>query len=171
MTHSALETAEQPPVPDWPPTHVEERRRTIIFALVCFALGIVLTAVVGGVLTYQKDQQENRANSAVAALAQACAQVEQLGGRCANPPAGTVVPGPPGRDGRPGPPGPRGTPGPSGSPGPSGNPGPSGPPGQQGPPGDSGPPGATCPDGFHLQLIVVRIANGKPVTILACLQD
>jgi len=155
--------------PTLAPDHTRQRQRSITFALICFAVGLVASAVIGAALTSQKKEETNRADSAVAALTQACAQVERLGGRCVTPPSAiqggpvpTVVPGPPGRDGHPGPAGLPGLPGPSGSPGPTG---------PQGPQGDTGPPGTSCPDGFHLQLITVRIADGKPVAILACLRD
>jgi hypothetical protein len=166
-------TVEQPAVRAT--DHVRERQRWIFWALAIFVLGALLAGGIVAatvVVANQKREETNRADSAVAALTQACAQVERLGGRCVTPPsaiqggtAPTVIPGPPGRDGHPGP---AGLPG---SPGPSGSSGPSGPPGPQGPQGDTGSSGMTCPSGFHLQLITVRIANGKPVAILACLRD
>lgn len=152
------------------------KRRDIVLAVMLVAISVITTLVIGAVINRQRQFETNRADNAIAALAQACAQVERLGGHCVTGPAqiqGDT--GPAGEQGPPGPPGIDGEQGPPGPPGPDGSPGPSGvagPRGEQGPPGNDGAPGPTCPAGFHLQLLTVRLANGgDSIQVLACVRN
>ena len=148
------------------------RRRDIFLAIMLVAVGVVSTMIVGVEVNRQREYETNRADNAIAALAQACAQVEHLGGHCAvgpgqiqgdRGPAGEMgPPGPPGIDGDQGPPGPEG------SPGPSGPAGPAGPQGPEGPQGPAGPPGPSCPAGWHQAQVRVP---GWPTLILGCIPD
>jgi len=150
------------------------RRRDIFLAIMLVAIGVVSTVIVGVEVNRQRTYETNRADNAIAALAQACAQVVRLGGHCAvgpeqiqgdQGPAGEQgPPGPPGIDGDQGPPGPEGSPGPAG---PSGPAGPAGPQGPEGPRGPAGPPGPTCPNGWHQEQFLVMIkADHWQLTVL-----
>lgn len=146
-------------------------------------------------LTNRADAEQNRANSAVTALEQACQQVRQLGGTCVVDPAslrgdtGPAGPqgipgseGAPGRDGSDGVDGSPGAPGPEGKQGPTGDRGetgeqgaagpvgPIGPQGPQGPAGEAGPAGPECPTGFHAETLTIATLQG-PQDIAACVAD
>lgn len=137
------------------------------------AVGVISTAIIGTTVNHQREYEVNRADNAIVALEQACAQVERLGGHCVVKPEqirGDA--GPSGAQGPPGPAGIDGDIGPLGPPGPSGNPGLPGDQGLAGRDGTDGAPGPTCPAGFHLQLLTVRLANGgASIQILACVHD
>lgn len=159
-------TVEQPVVA---PSHLRERRRSIIYALLLVALGVITTVIIGASVNRERQNATSRADNAVAAMQQACAQVQRLGGQCAAaPPAG---------QGRP----------PtdaemaaavtdylarhpvSGQPPTdaqiaaavadylAANPPPAG---AAGAAGTSGPPGPSCPDGWHLQQVTIMIKGG-----------
>lgn len=163
--------------------HTEERRRSIIYALLLVAVSVVSTVLIGTAVNHQRQQATNRADNAIIALQQACEQVQRLGGRCVTEPSevGDVPEGRPGRAGIDGRPGGPPTPGEiaaqvaaylSANPAPSGEPGAAGQQGEPGAQGNTGPPGPTCPGGFHLQLLTVRLANGgSSIQILACVRD
>jgi len=136
-------------------------RRTITWAAILVAVGVVSTVAVGTLVNREREAETNRADNAIVALQQACEQVARLGGHCVSEPE-DVGPNPP-----PGPRGERGAPGPSGPPGPSGGPGPAGEPGPPGTDGADGVPGQWCPG--HLELLTVKLAGGGSATILACI--
>lgn len=158
------------------PSHVRERRRDILFALVALGLGVVSTVIIGAIVNGERRYETNRADDAIVALEQACAQVERLGGHCATKPA--QIEGDTRPASVPGPPGPSGIDGPPGRPPTEAeiaaavsayllaNPVPAGQPGQQ---GDAGP---SCPTGWHLAVLTVRLAGGnQSAQITACIQD
>lgn len=159
-------TMEQPRAARHLTNHMQERRRTITFAAIMFAIGLVSAAGVGTLVNREREAETNRADNAIIALQQACEQVARLGGHCVTEPADVNREPPP--PGPPGPQGERGFIGPPGSPGPAGSPGPPGEPGLIGP---QGPPGPACPSGWHLQLLSVRLSNGGAgIEILACVR-
>lgn len=154
MTH----TSPAPPAP----AHTQERRRSILYAALLVAIGVISTVLVGGAVNAEKRQETNRADSALVALQQACEQVAQLGGRCVTGPAQVK-----GNAGPPGIPGPAGPVGPMGPAGPAGATGPAGLPGAQAVVALA--PVTACPAGWRLEPLTVRPANGaRPVDILAC---
>lgn len=151
--------------------HMQERRRTIIFAIICVFIGTLGNALYGTLVNRERESETNRADNAIVALQQACEQVQRLGGRCLTEPSDVTENPPP----QPGPSGPQGNQGEPGQPGPAGSSGPSGSPGPPGGPGligSQGPPGPACPSGWHLQLLTVRLSNGgASIDILACVRD
>jgi len=155
---------------------VQRRRIGLVIAL-C-ALGCMLTFAIGAWSARRAQSETNRADTAVAALADACAQVERLGGRCAVDPSSlkgdrgdigpagpTGPPGPPGLDGATivGPPGPTGPPGPAGPQGAAGADGATGPAGAD---GKDGAPGPACPIGYHPQAVTVLTTDGPQDGVL-----
>jgi hypothetical protein len=161
------------------------QRKTIFLVGVLLLLAVVASYWFGTINQTKQESETNRANTAVAALESACAEVQRLGGHCATDPAslkgdtGAVGPvgpaGPAGRDGVDGativgPSGAPGSTGPEGPQGATGAQGDTGPAGPAGPAGQDGAPGPTCPTGYHAQDITVRTTDG-PVTVLACVRD
>lgn len=114
-------------------------RRRLIIAIVAMVLAAGLVGASFAAMFVRNAEETERADEAVAAIEDACAQVERLGGVCVENPEEFH-----GADGPPGPEGPQGDPGPTGPPGPEGDPGPTGP---TGPAGDVGPTGETGADG------------------------
>lgn len=115
-------------------------RMRVVIAIVTFLIGGV--GGIGGSMFYlwaQGQEQTERADLAVSAVEDACAQVERLGQTCVEDPE--ELRGDPGAEG---PPGPQGEPGPTGPQGPEGDAGPTGP---AGPTGEPGPTGAAGVDG------------------------
>lgn len=158
----------------------QRRRLYLVGALIAAAL--LLFAVFGTWAATRQHSESNRADTATAALASACAEVDRLGGHCAIDPAslkgdqGDAGPsGPPGRDGTDGvsivgPSGPSGSTGPTGSAGAQGPVGPQGGEGPPGPAGADGQPGPTCPTGYHTEVVRIRTTTGAR-DILACVPD
>ena len=154
------------------PSHTRERRRDIFFFALALGLGVVLTVIIGTTINHQREYEINRADNAVAALAQACAQVERLGGHCLTGPAQIQ-----GDTGVQGPPGPPGIDGASGRPPTEAeiaaavatyllaNPPSAGPPGPAGPPGI----GQPCPG--HWELLTIKLANGGSRQSFQCVPN
>jgi hypothetical protein len=173
-------------------------RKRIVVAVLAFV--IVASAVIGSLSTLwvRAGEETERADQAVAAIEDACAQVERLGGVCVEDPEDFH-----GADGPPGPQGPQGEPGPTGPTGPEGDVGPTGPAGptgeagptgatgadgedgsdgsdgavgpagpqgEPGPTGPAGPPGPTCPEGYTTENHTVITEDG-PQEAVICVED
>jgi type II secretory pathway pseudopilin PulG len=167
---------------------VSTQRRWTGFVVALLVTGFLASLVIGDIVTRRQQSETNRADTAVAALADACAQVERLGGHCAvdpsslkgdrgdSGPAGpTGPPGPSGLNGASivgpsGPAGAAGAVGPAGAQGPAGAEGQTGPQGPTGPAGQDGAPGPACPTGYHQQALTVITSDG-PHDIVACVLD
>lgn len=173
-------------------------RKRIVVAVLAFV--IVASAVIGSLSTLwvRAGEETERADQAVAAAEDLCAQVEDLGWTCVQDPEelrgdpGAEGPqGPPGETGATGPAGPEGDPGPTGPAGPTGEPGPTGAagadgedgadgaagpagprgdPGPTGPAGPSGPPGPTCPEGYTTENHTVITEDG-PQEAVICVSE
>lgn len=137
-------------------TRRRQRRIMLLAGVAILAAGILLGFLLVG-LTNRADEQEQRADEAVAAAEQACAQLKALNYPCPFDPkqlkgdqgdAGPQGPaGPSGPAGRDGTNGFDGTAGPSGPPGPEGADGAVGPTGPAGSQGEPGPAGSAGADG------------------------
>jgi len=120
-------------------------RKRIVVAVVAFM--VVASAIVGSLSTLwvRAGEESDRADEAVAAAEDLCAQVEDLGWTCVQDPE--ELRGDPGAEGPQGPAGDPGPTGPSGPPGLEGDVGPTGPAGPTGEPGPTGEAGADGADG------------------------